>query len=187
MSACKFLNEHKPTVFILIQWPSLNSSDSLFLSSSMSKSFGQSFCIDKSKGLLAIKVFSSWDFKVSKKSSVRLQRANIGTQLKVRTRVSVCTTRTHTYHTLQLCYLCVCVCRSWWQKSTAKSWSLPFSSDCGGCSSTCWRGSCVWEAQWGVCWLCTTSLNTCTMYEINTHLHQNEFVYDCPERGILDV
>lgn len=62
---------------------------SLFLSSSMSKSFGQSFCIDTSKGLLAIKVFSSWDFKVSKKSSVRLQRANIGTQLKVRTRVRV--------------------------------------------------------------------------------------------------
>ncbi|KAG1950254.1 transmembrane channel-like protein 6b [Pimephales promelas] len=48
----------------------------------MSKSFGRSFRIDKSKGLLAIKVFSSWDFKVSKKSSVRLQRANIGTQLK---------------------------------------------------------------------------------------------------------
>ncbi|XP_057218775.1 transmembrane channel-like protein 6b [Triplophysa rosa] len=49
---------------------------------SMSKSFGQSFRIDKSKGLLAIKVFSSWDFKVSKKTSVRLQRENIGTQLK---------------------------------------------------------------------------------------------------------
>ncbi|XP_051532160.1 transmembrane channel-like protein 6b [Myxocyprinus asiaticus] len=49
---------------------------------SMSKSFGQSFRIDKSKGLLAIKVFSSWDFKVSKKSSVRLQRENIATQLK---------------------------------------------------------------------------------------------------------
>lgn len=48
----------------------------------MSKSFGQSFRIDKSKGLLAIKVFSSWDYKVSKKSSVRLQRANMGTQLK---------------------------------------------------------------------------------------------------------
>ncbi|XP_077100064.1 transmembrane channel-like protein 6 [Siphateles boraxobius] len=48
----------------------------------MSKSFGRSFRIDKSKGLLAIKVFSSWDFKVSKKTSVRLQRANIGTQLK---------------------------------------------------------------------------------------------------------
>ncbi|XP_043090617.1 transmembrane channel-like protein 5 [Puntigrus tetrazona] len=52
---------------------------------SMSKSFGQSFRIDKSKGLLAIKVFSSWDFKVIKKSSVKLQRANIGTQLKKNT------------------------------------------------------------------------------------------------------
>lgn len=51
---------------------------------SMSKSFGQSFRIDRSKGLLAIKVFSSWDFKVSKKSSVRLQSENITTQLRVR-------------------------------------------------------------------------------------------------------
>ncbi|XP_051967487.1 transmembrane channel-like protein 6 [Xyrauchen texanus] len=49
---------------------------------SMSKTFGQSFRINKSKGVLAIKVFSCWDFKVSKKSSVRLQRDNIGTQLK---------------------------------------------------------------------------------------------------------
>ncbi|KAM9460625.1 transmembrane channel-like protein 6b isoform 2-T3 [Clarias gariepinus] len=49
---------------------------------SMSKSFGQSFRIDRSKGLLAIKVFSSWDFKVSKKSSVGLQSENITTQLK---------------------------------------------------------------------------------------------------------
>ncbi|TSL68214.1 Transmembrane channel-like protein 6 [Bagarius yarrelli] len=49
---------------------------------SMSKSFGQSFRIDRSKGLLAIKVFSSWDFKVSKKSSVRLQSENITTQLR---------------------------------------------------------------------------------------------------------
>ncbi|XP_060741255.1 transmembrane channel-like protein 6b [Tachysurus vachellii] len=49
---------------------------------SMSKSFGQSFRIDRSKGLLAIKVFCSWDFKVSKISSVRLQSENIATQLK---------------------------------------------------------------------------------------------------------
>ncbi|XP_062868726.1 transmembrane channel-like protein 6b [Trichomycterus rosablanca] len=49
---------------------------------SMSKSFGQSFRIDRSKGLLAIKVFCSWDFKVSKKSSVKLQSENISTQLK---------------------------------------------------------------------------------------------------------
>ncbi|KAG7327324.1 hypothetical protein KOW79_008930 [Hemibagrus wyckioides] len=49
---------------------------------SMSKSFGQSFRIDRSKGLLAIKVFSSWDFKVSKKTSVKLQSENITTQLR---------------------------------------------------------------------------------------------------------
>ncbi|XP_027018991.2 transmembrane channel-like protein 6b [Tachysurus fulvidraco] len=49
---------------------------------SMSKSFGQSFRIDRSKGLLAIKVFCSWDFKVSKISSVRLQSENIATQLR---------------------------------------------------------------------------------------------------------
>ncbi|XP_036441895.1 transmembrane channel-like protein 6b [Colossoma macropomum] len=49
---------------------------------SMSKSFGQSFRIDRSKGLLAMKVFCSWDFKVTKKSSVRLQYENISTQLK---------------------------------------------------------------------------------------------------------
>ncbi|KAK3562148.1 hypothetical protein QTP86_030155 [Hemibagrus guttatus] len=49
---------------------------------SMSKSFGQSFRIDRTKGLLAIKVFSSWDFKVSKKTSVKLQSENITTQLR---------------------------------------------------------------------------------------------------------
>ncbi|XP_060796991.1 transmembrane channel-like protein 6b [Neoarius graeffei] len=49
---------------------------------SMSKSFGQSFRIDRSKGLLAIKVFSSWDFKVLKKSSVQLQSEDITTQLR---------------------------------------------------------------------------------------------------------
>ncbi|XP_066503089.1 transmembrane channel-like protein 6b [Hoplias malabaricus] len=49
---------------------------------SMSKSFGQSFRIDRSKGLLAMKVFCSWDFKVTKKSSVKLLFENISTQLK---------------------------------------------------------------------------------------------------------
>ncbi|XP_051240666.1 transmembrane channel-like protein 6b [Dicentrarchus labrax] len=49
---------------------------------SMSKSFGQSFRIDNSHSILAIKVFCSWDFKVIKKTSVRLMSENIGTQLK---------------------------------------------------------------------------------------------------------
>ncbi|XP_019960488.2 transmembrane channel-like protein 6b [Paralichthys olivaceus] len=49
---------------------------------SMSKSFGQSFRIDKSHSILAVKVFCSWDFKVIKKTSVKLMSENICTQLK---------------------------------------------------------------------------------------------------------
>ncbi|XP_037328684.2 transmembrane channel-like protein 6b isoform X2 [Pungitius pungitius] len=49
---------------------------------SMSKSFGQSFRIDNSHSILAMKVFCSWDFKVIKKSSVKLMSENICTQLK---------------------------------------------------------------------------------------------------------
>uniref|UniRef100_A0A3P8YRI5 Transmembrane channel-like protein n=1 Tax=Esox lucius TaxID=8010 RepID=A0A3P8YRI5_ESOLU len=48
----------------------------------MSKSFGRSFRIDKSHGILAMKVFCSWDFKVIKKASVKLRSENISTQLK---------------------------------------------------------------------------------------------------------
>ncbi|KAG7491192.1 hypothetical protein MATL_G00000320 [Megalops atlanticus] len=49
---------------------------------SMSKSFGKSFRINKSQGYLAVKVFSSWDFNLIKKTSVKLQSENICTQLK---------------------------------------------------------------------------------------------------------
>ncbi|CAN9509916.1 unnamed protein product [Ophioblennius macclurei] len=49
---------------------------------SMSKSFGQSFRIDKSHSILAMKTFCSWDFKVVKKTSVKLMCGNICTQLK---------------------------------------------------------------------------------------------------------
>ncbi|CAL1601909.1 unnamed protein product [Knipowitschia caucasica] len=49
---------------------------------SMSKSFGQSFRIDKTNSVLAMKVFSSWDFKVIKKTSVKLMSENICTQIK---------------------------------------------------------------------------------------------------------
>lgn len=63
-------------------------------SDSMSKSFGQSFRIDKSHSILAIKVFCSWDFKVIKKTSVRLMSENICTQLKV-FRATQTQTRTH--------------------------------------------------------------------------------------------
>uniref|UniRef100_A0A8C6WQP7 Transmembrane channel-like protein n=1 Tax=Neogobius melanostomus TaxID=47308 RepID=A0A8C6WQP7_9GOBI len=48
----------------------------------MSKSFGQSFRIDKSHSILAMKVFCSWDFKVIKKTSVKLLSENIYTQIK---------------------------------------------------------------------------------------------------------
>ncbi|KAL4648651.1 transmembrane channel-like protein 6 [Arapaima gigas] len=49
---------------------------------SMSKSFRHSFRVDKPQGSLALKVFCSWDFKVIKKSSVKLQSENISTQFK---------------------------------------------------------------------------------------------------------
>uniref|UniRef100_A0A4W5L5X5 Transmembrane protein n=1 Tax=Hucho hucho TaxID=62062 RepID=A0A4W5L5X5_9TELE len=62
---------------------------------SMSKSFGQSFRIDKSHGILAMKVFCSWDFKVIKKTSVKLRSENICTQLRVGTRTDARLTHTH--------------------------------------------------------------------------------------------
>ncbi|XP_061844040.2 transmembrane channel-like protein 6b isoform X1 [Nerophis lumbriciformis] len=49
---------------------------------SMSKSFGRSFRVNKSHSILAVKVFCCWDFKVIKKTSVKLMSENICTQLK---------------------------------------------------------------------------------------------------------
>uniref|UniRef100_A0A7N6AML7 Transmembrane channel-like protein n=1 Tax=Anabas testudineus TaxID=64144 RepID=A0A7N6AML7_ANATE len=49
---------------------------------SMSKSFGQSFRIDKSQSILAMKVFCSWDFKVIRETSVKLMSENICTQIQ---------------------------------------------------------------------------------------------------------
>ncbi|KAM4585187.1 transmembrane channel-like protein 6b isoform 1-T2 [Odontesthes bonariensis] len=49
---------------------------------SMSKSLSQSFRIDKSQNILAVKAFCSWDFKVIKNNSVKLMSENICTQLK---------------------------------------------------------------------------------------------------------
>ncbi|KAF7667962.1 hypothetical protein LDENG_00038510 [Lucifuga dentata] len=49
---------------------------------SMSMSFGRNFRVLRSNGNLAVQVFCSWDFKVSKEMSVMLQSENISTWLK---------------------------------------------------------------------------------------------------------
>ncbi|XP_030361877.1 transmembrane channel-like protein 6 isoform X2 [Strigops habroptila] len=49
---------------------------------SMSRSFGESYCVGSSSRDLPVKVFCAWDFKVVQRRSVKLQCENICTQLK---------------------------------------------------------------------------------------------------------
>ncbi|XP_040542550.1 transmembrane channel-like protein 6 isoform X1 [Gallus gallus] len=54
----------------------------ILLMYSIYHSFGKSYHVGSSTGVLAIKVFCAWDFKVVQRRSVKLQSENICTQLK---------------------------------------------------------------------------------------------------------
>ncbi|XP_015735304.1 transmembrane channel-like protein 6 isoform X2 [Coturnix japonica] len=54
----------------------------ILLMYSMYHSFGKSYRVGSSTGVLAIKIFCAWDFKVVQRRSVKLQSENICTQLK---------------------------------------------------------------------------------------------------------
>ncbi|KAM4844638.1 transmembrane channel-like protein 6 [Thomomys bottae] len=49
---------------------------------SMSRSFGESYRVGSTKGIHALTVFCSWDYKVTRKWAVRVQQDDIRTQLK---------------------------------------------------------------------------------------------------------
>lgn len=49
----------------------------------MSRSFGESYRVDSTRGDLAMKLFCTWDWKVTQRRSVQLLQDNLCTQLKV--------------------------------------------------------------------------------------------------------
>lgn len=49
----------------------------------MSHSFGESYRVGSTKGIHALTVFCSWDYKVTQKRASRVQQDSICTQLKV--------------------------------------------------------------------------------------------------------
>lgn len=91
----KKLNWHTVTDFYINV--SITIIVSVWSPNSMSKTFGQSFRINKSNSILTMKVFCSWDFKVIKKKSIEIMSENIYTQLKVRVNTHV--TLNHTVDT----------------------------------------------------------------------------------------
>lgn len=66
----------------LLPWAPVHFRLSLLVPS-MSHAFGESYRVGSTKGVHAITVFCSWDYKVTEKRASRLQQDDIRTQLKV--------------------------------------------------------------------------------------------------------
>lgn len=78
---CVYLPTH-PSIFLSVH-PSFPSSPLISVLSSMSHSFGESYRVGSTKGIHALTVFCSWDYKVTQKRASRVQQDSIRTQLKV--------------------------------------------------------------------------------------------------------
>ncbi|XP_043088638.1 transmembrane channel-like protein 6 isoform X2 [Puntigrus tetrazona] len=78
---CKALNYNIPLAYIFTVGAGMFIT-CVMLVYSISKSLEKSFRVFKTAGDLALKVFCSWDFKVIKKRSVKVQSVNICIQLK---------------------------------------------------------------------------------------------------------